>query len=175
VGTISPRKGYDILLEALRRVPDLDWELAIVGATDRVPGAAAALERSIRSAGFEERVTLAGAVDRPVLEEFYRRADLFVSASLFEGYGMALAEALARGLPIVAATGGAAAETVPDQAALKVSPGDSRGLGEALRQMIADPGLRRRCADAAWAAGQRLPGWVDTARHVAGALRRVRP
>jgi glycosyltransferase involved in cell wall biosynthesis len=88
---------------------------------------------------------------------------------------MVLAEALARGLPLVASTGGAAGETVPDAAALKVPPGDVLALREALRRAIADPALRRRLSDAAWAAGQALPRWTDTAATVARVLRDARP
>jgi glycosyltransferase involved in cell wall biosynthesis len=175
VGTVSPRKGYDLLVAALGPLRDLDWQLTIAGATDRVPGAAQALERSIRTAGIESRVELAGAVDERSLDSLYDRADVFVSASLFEGYGMALAEALVRGLPMVVSTGGAAVETVPDEAALKVPPGDVQALGEALRGTIGDSRLRSSLAEAAWRAGQTLPRWTDTARHVAHVLRQVTP
>ena len=175
VGTVSPRKGYEVLVAALGPLRDLDWQLTIAGATDRVSGAAPALERSIRSAGIGGRVELVGAVDGLSLDALYDRADVFVSASLFEGYGMALAEALVRGLPIVASTGGAAVETVPDQAALKVPPGDPQALAVALRQVIGDGSLRSSLAEAAWLAGQTLPGWADTARQVAQVLRQVMP
>jgi glycosyltransferase involved in cell wall biosynthesis len=83
---------------------------------------------------------------------------------------MSLAEALARGLPIVASTGGAAIETVPDAAALKVPPGDVEALAAALRRIVGDADLRARLSDAAWQAGRRLPGWDGTARIVARAL-----
>jgi glycosyltransferase involved in cell wall biosynthesis len=75
----------------------------------------------------------------------------------------------------VATRGGAAAETVPDGAALKVPPGDVEALTDALRRAITDAGLRRTLADAAWAAGQRLPRWEDTARTVAGVIRGAAP
>jgi glycosyltransferase involved in cell wall biosynthesis len=175
VGTISPRKGYDVLVAALGHLRDLDWHLTIAGATDRVPGAAPALERSISSAGIRGRVELVGAVDGRLLGELYESADLFVSASLFEGYGMALAEALAHGLPVVASTGGAAVETVPDGAALKVPPGDPQTLAGALRQVIEDGGLRSRLAETSWLAGQKLPRWADTARQVAHVVTQVMP
>ncbi len=94
-------------------------------------------------------------------------ADVFVMPSLFEGYGMVLGEAMARGLPIVCTTGGAAAQTVPDQAALKVPPGDASALREAITRVLADAGLRARLSDASWSAGQTLPRWEQTADRIA--------
>jgi glycosyltransferase involved in cell wall biosynthesis len=175
VGAVSARKGYDLLVAALAGLRALDWQAVIVGALDREPRAAADLRAALRETGLERRIALAGAVSDAELEVLYRRADLFVSPSRFEGYGMALAEAQARGLPLVASTGGAAAETVPDAAALKVPPGDVDALREALRRMVLDPSLRAACAREAWTAGQELPRWAGTAERVAAVLRSVRP
>jgi glycosyltransferase involved in cell wall biosynthesis len=86
---------------------------------------------------------------------------------------MVLAEAMARGLPIVCTTGGAAAETVPDDAAIKVPPGEERALSLAVQRIVHDTALRRRMAEASWAAGQRLPRWEETARIVAGLVKEV--
>jgi glycosyltransferase involved in cell wall biosynthesis len=171
VGAVSPRKGYDVLIHALAELGSLEWRLTIAGSLDRSPEGVSALRRAIAGAGVEARVALAGAVAEDELERLYDAADLFVSPSLFEGYGMVLAEAMARGLPIVASTGGAAAETVPDEAALKIPPGDVPALRDALRDMIVDPDLRRARADASWAAGQALPRWSDTAAKVAAVLK----
>jgi glycosyltransferase involved in cell wall biosynthesis len=171
VGAVSPRKAYGVLVEALAGLGDLPWRMRILGATDRAPEEAARVAAAIRDAGLAGRVSLEGAQPDPVLEEAYATADLFVMPSLFEGYGMVLAEAMARGLPIVCTTGGAAAETVPDDAALKVPPADAPALAFALRQAITDMGLRRRLAGASHAAGRRLPTWPDTAGTIAGVLR----
>lgn len=172
VGAVSPRKGFDILVDALASLADLPWRATIVGALDRNPAAVAALRDAIAGAGLDSRIEFAGAVDDAALEFHYQGADLFVSASLFEGYGMGLAEAMARGLPLVVSTGGAADETAT-AGALKVPPGDAAALSRALRQAITDGALRQRLGDASWAAGQGLPRWSDTAARVAGALRRA--
>jgi glycosyltransferase involved in cell wall biosynthesis len=173
VGAVSRRKNYPVLVAALRELADLDWRLTIVGSLDRAPEAGAALYAAIQAARLRDRVTVAGAVDESRLNGLYDKADVFVSPSLFEGYGMVLAEAMARGLPLVASTGGAAVETVPAGAGFKVPPGDIASLREALRRMIADPAARHAFADGSWAAGQALPRWPDTAARVADTLKAV--
>ncbi|AWB22259.1 glycosyl transferase family 1 [Methylobacterium currus] len=171
VGTVSPRKGYDVLVRALATLTDLDWSLTIAGSLDRAPDCAAALRDQIAASHLRNRITLAGTVTPEALDRLSAEADLAVSASLFEGYGMALAEALARGLPLVATSGGAAAETAPAGAGLTVPPGDAAALAAALRALIADPARRAEAAAASWAAGRRLPGWPDTAAAIAAFLR----
>ncbi len=172
VGSLVPRKGYAVLVEALAELADLPWSLTIVGA-ERAPGHRAELDAAIAKAGLSDRIAFAGTLDEPALHAAYAAADLFVMPSLFEGFGMVLTEALARGLPIVATTGGAAAETVPEAAALKVPPGHTPTLAAALRRAICDPTLRRRLADAAWAAAAFLPRWEDTAARIAATVRAV--
>ena len=169
VGSLIPRKGYGILIAALARITDRDWHLTIAGSPDHAPETAAGLEAGIHAAGLERRVLLAGAVTPARLDELYGEADLFVMPSLYEGYGMVLTEALARGLPIVCALSGAGAEALPDAAALKVRPGDTMALAKALARLIDAPAERRHRADAAWAAAGTLPRWQETARIVARA------
>ena len=170
VGSLVPRKGYDLLVEALSGLRDFNWRLRIVGADDRAPAFARMLRAQISDAGLEDRIFLDGAVEDDALAEAYHRADLFISASRFEGYGMVLTEALARGLPIVASTGGAAGDTLPDSAALKVPPDDASALREALRAALADAALRARLSQGALEAAASLPTWEDAARLVAQAL-----
>jgi glycosyltransferase involved in cell wall biosynthesis len=172
-GSIIPRKGYDVLVRALDKLPPSRWELSIAGATDRSPETTSALVAQIRRSRCSSHIRLLGALDRQALNHLYSRADLFVTSSLYEGYGMALTEALARGLAIVTTTFAAAAERVPDGAALKVPPGDVDALANALHRAIADAALRKRLADAAWAAARALPRWEDTARAVAAVLKKA--
>ena len=173
VGSITPRKGFDILIEALASMRDCDWHLRLVGSPDRAPETALALRRQILAAGLESRIDIVGELDSGPLDEEYATADLFVSSSHYEGYGMVLAEAMAHGLPIVTTTGGAAAKTVPDAVALKVPPCDSIALAGALRHVLSDATLRRQLAAASLSAGAALPRWPQIAAKVAGVLHRV--
>jgi glycosyltransferase involved in cell wall biosynthesis len=173
LGSLIPRKAFDILVEALAGLVELDWRLKIVGSRDHAPATATALDALVIARGPAARIELSGERSGDALREIFDSADVFVSSSLYEGYGMALAEALARGLPIVMTTGGAAAETVPDAAALKVAPGDVDALRSALRKIVADERLRRRLSEGAWRAGQCLPRWEDAARIVVDAARKI--
>jgi glycosyltransferase involved in cell wall biosynthesis len=173
VGAVSQRKGYDVLIDALGELAELPWSLVVVGATDRNPAAYDAVSRAVARNRLDGRVRFEGALSDDALAGLYARADLFVMPSRYEGYGMVLAEAMARGLPIVATTGGAAAETVPDAAALKVPPGNVTELRVAIARALGDGQLRAELAGASWAAGQALPRWDDTARTIASVIASV--
>jgi glycosyltransferase involved in cell wall biosynthesis len=175
VGSIIARKGFDILVEALAGLTDLDWRLRLVGGAHHAPRTAEALARLIEARGLGARIDWLGEVSAETLDGVYDSSDIFVSSSLYEGYGMALAEALARGLAIVTTTGGACADTAPDGAALKVAPGDVDALRAALRRLIQDEDLRRDLSEASWRAGQRLPSWRDAARTIGRAARSIAP
>jgi glycosyltransferase involved in cell wall biosynthesis len=170
VGAISPRKGYDVLIDALGELAALSWTLTVVGATDRDTRAYDEARRAVARNGLDARVTFAGSLADEALAGLYARADLFVMPSRYEGYGMVLAEAMARGLPIVATTGGAAAETVPDAAALKVPPGNVTELRVAIARALGDGQLRAALSAASWEAGRALPRWDDTARIIASVI-----
>jgi glycosyltransferase involved in cell wall biosynthesis len=174
VGAITHRKGYDVLLAALAALTDLSWRLTIVGDRGRDAGAVARLDSDIARLQLAERVTVTGAIPEERLAALYAGADLFVQASRFEGYGMALADAVAHGLPVVGTAAGAVSETVPDGAGLLAPPDDVEALSQALRRMIRDPAERRRCADRAWAAAAYLPGWRGAAEICARAIEDAR-
>ncbi len=176
-GSVIPRKGYDVLVEALgglRRASDgIDWHLRIAGSTTLSPQTTAALQHRIAATRLQDRVMVLGAVPREELDRLYETSHLVLMPSLYEGYGMVLAEAMARGLPIICTTGGAAADLVPETAGLKVAPGDVAAFRYALQRIITQPELLATLADASYAAGQRLPQWQDTARIIAGVVKQV--
>jgi glycosyltransferase involved in cell wall biosynthesis len=164
VGALVPRKGYDVLLAALAKLRDLSWRLTVVGARDRNPASAAGLDAAIAALDLGGCVSLAGVVSSERLAALYAEADVFVLPSRFEGYGMAFAEALAHGVPVIGTTAGAIPETVPAGTGILVPPDDVAALATALRLLIADSEERRRLAAAARAAAARLPTWPQSAR-----------
>jgi glycosyltransferase involved in cell wall biosynthesis len=164
VGAIVPRKGYDLLVRALAELRDLDWHLTLVGDRTRNRQAVADLDRLISELGLASQVTCTGAVKAEQLDILHRDADLFVQSSWFEGYGMALADAIAYGLPVIATQTGAALRIVPPEAGLLVPPGDQVALTHTLRMLISDATLRERYAAAARASAQNLPTWDGTAQ-----------
>ena len=170
VGALVPRKGHDVLLHALARLSDLDWTLTIVGSAERDPAHAAMLTALIAERGLASRVRLAGEIGGEALETLWQGADMFALATRWEGYGMAIAEALKRGLPVAISAGGAAGVDLPAEAASICLPGDHEGLSKVLRRMIFDAALRRMMADAAWRAGAALPDWPEQVRAFAAAL-----
>ena len=171
VATLTPRKGHALLIEALAGLQDRAWMLHCVGSTARDVATAAGLRAAIARHGLGARVHLHGPVHADALQDFYDRADVFVLPSLHEGYGMALAEALARGLPVLSSRAGAIADTVPCTAGLLVPPGDSMALRKALARLIDEPALRAQLAAGARAARQQLPSWAQAVQQFADALR----
>ena len=173
VGAVVRRKGYDVLVAALGTLKDLSWRLTIAGDRARSPAAAAALDADIHRLDLGGRIEVAGAVDDARIAALYAEADLFVLPSRFEGYGMAFAEAIAHGLPVIGTTAGAIPGTVPDGAGLLVPPDDADALAQALRRLIAQPGERQCMAAAARAAAARLPTWRQSAEIFARAIEAV--
>lgn len=172
VGILHPRKGHDILIEALSRLADLDWRAAVVGRAWHVPHAAA-LARQVARSRVGGRIALAGQVSPGRLERLFAGASVFALATRYEGHGLVFDEALVRGLPIVSCRTGAVPETVPDGAGLLVPVDDPAAFADALRRVVEDAALRAVMSRAAAAAGRLLPGWDHTARVASAVLARV--
>jgi glycosyltransferase involved in cell wall biosynthesis len=170
VATLTPRKGHEILFRALAAFPDRRWRLRCAGSLDRDPALVDSLVALLRREGIENRVELVGDLDAERLAVEYDRADLFVLSTLYEGFGMAVAEALARGLPVVSTATGNIAALVGDEAGIVVAPGDQAAFTDAVTRAVSDPELRGRLAAGARRVRDELPTWEDSAAAMERAL-----
>jgi glycosyltransferase involved in cell wall biosynthesis len=175
VAAVTSDKGHDVLLDALATTTDLSWQCVCVGNLDREPAFAEALRRRSLAGGLGDRVCFPGPRSGADLDRSYAAADLLVLASRAETYGMVVTEALARGLPVVAADVGGLTEALGHGAdgirpGLLVPPDAPAALGAALRAWLGDAELRGRLRRAAQEQRKSLPGWSTTTAVVAGVL-----
>ena len=176
VAAVTAGKGHEILVRALEALPSRDWLLTCAGSLDRDPSTVERLRARLRTGGLDDRVSLAGELDADALEVCYHSADVFVLATLHETYGMAVAEALAHGLPIVSTTTGAIPELVgagrngEKPAGLLVPPGDVGAMTAALSKIVGDARVRDQLAEGARRVRDRLPTWDEAADKMAAAL-----
>ena len=171
VGAVIPRKGYDVLVAALARLRHLSWRLVIAGDCERSAETFQRLEADIAHLGLTDRITLLGAVAPDELALLYAASDLFVLPSRFEGYGMAYAEAIAHGLPVVGTTAGAVPQTVPGDAGVLLPPDDIDALAATLQRLMESPDERERLAAGARAAA--FPSWREQGARFARVLDRL--
>jgi glycosyltransferase involved in cell wall biosynthesis len=173
VAHLHPGKGHEILLEALSSVAEDDWRLTCAGSLTRHPPTAQRVRALAQRLGLADRVSLVGDLDDCSLAACYDTADVFVLPTLQETYGMAVAEALARGLPVVSTRTGAIPDLVGDDAGLLVPAGDVPALAAALSRVIGEPDLRGRLAAGARRVRGRLPDWQHAATSFAATLESI--
>jgi glycosyltransferase involved in cell wall biosynthesis len=173
VATLVPRKGHELLLQALAARGGDDWTLECIGSMTRDAACATGIVALADSLGLGARVSFRGECPAEAVRQAYDSADLFVLPAWYEGYGMAVAEAIAHGLPVVATAVGAVPQLVGDDAGLLVPPGDAAALQAALRRILADIALRERLAAGAARRATQLPRWQDAGARLAALLGRV--
>ena len=146
-GLLTRRKGFDVLVDAWRTVAEArpDWRLRIYGAGEEH----AALQQQVEQAGLTDVVSLEGF--EPDLATRLDEASLFVLSSRREGMPMVVIEAMAAGLPIVAADCPTGPAELLDggRCGVLVPVGDSAALAEGILRVVTDPAEQRRLADAA--------------------------
>ena len=169
-GVLTPRKGHDVLLHAMARLSDLDWQLTIAGTAARDPTHAGQLLALVPELGLTGRATVVENPDAETMERLWHSADVFASATRWEGYPAGVTEALRRGLPIVVTAGGAAADLVSADAGIVCALDDMPTLSKCLRRILFSKALRDSMAEGAWQTGQALPSWDAQARSFLGAL-----
>jgi glycosyltransferase involved in cell wall biosynthesis len=175
VGTLGPHKGQDLLVEALAELGDQDWHCVLAGPLDRDPDFVAQLQTRITRLGYGHRVRLTGIMTGEVLSHAYTTADLLVAPSRSETYGMAVTEALAHGLPVIAAAVGGLPEALgsaPDgtRPGQLVPAGDPAALAAAIGDWLGDERVRHRLRAAAGMRRSNLRSWEQTTQEIADAL-----
>jgi glycosyltransferase involved in cell wall biosynthesis len=179
VAAVTAGKGHEILIRALEATPNRDWRLTCAGSLERDPSTVERLRSRLLRSGLDDRVSLAGELDAGALERCYNSADVFVLATLRETYCMAVAEALAHGLPIVSTTTGAISELVgagrngDNPAGLLAPPGDVAAMTAALTTVLGDSRVRERLAEGARRVRDKLPTWDDALDKMTAALNDV--
>ncbi|MFJ8357774.1 glycosyltransferase family 4 protein [Streptomyces sp. NPDC093984] len=178
VAAVTPRKGQHRLIEALATVKDLPWTCECVGGLGHDPEYVERLRALIDGHGLADRLHLAGPRSGAELEASYASADLMVLTSYAETYGMAVTEALARGIPVLATDVGGLPEAVgraPDGGVpgILVPPEDPAAIAAELRGWFGEADVRRRLKASARGRRAALDGWATTARSLAGVLGRL--
>lgn len=161
VGAIVPRKRYDYSVQVAAALADTDWRWTIVGDPDRYPQHLADLRRQVADLRLADRLVFLGDVSDAALEALWQASDLYVAASYYEGYGMAVAEALRHGVPVITTASGAVS-TWASQAVVQAPADDAAGMASLIRPLLGDPRRLRALSDPAWAFGQTLPTWEET-------------
>jgi len=164
------RKGVLELARTWATVARAGWQLELVGEFDADPAYAREVRAALAGAP-EGSVVLRGAVDDAELAAAYAAATLFAMPSRYEGYGIAFAEALAHGLPVLGCAVGPVPALVGPEAGLLVPPNDAPALAAALARLMGDPALRAHMAAAARARAATLPTWDDCAARFLAAVK----
>ncbi len=173
VASIVPRKGHDTLIAALSRLRSADWRLVCVGSPHRDTAFASAVAEACVAGGIADRVEFPGELEGDRLEASYHAADLFVLPTRHEGYGMAVAEAIARGIPVVSTATGAIPDLIAPDAGVLVPPDSPEALANVLGGMVADRARVDRLRDGARRKRQALPTWESASAQMEAALMRL--
>ena len=175
VASIIPRKGLDVLVDALDKIQHLEWECICAGDLDRSPDYVSKLLNSVAEKHLSNRILFTGECSNSTIAKLYDLSTIFVLPSLYEGYGMALTEAAVRGLPVISTTGGAIPHTLKGTPAFLVPPGNSTCLADAIETALnnrPDSDLRLIKSQEAQS---RFPTWKQTARHFEDAVTALVP
>jgi glycosyltransferase involved in cell wall biosynthesis len=175
VAAVIPDKGHDLLVDALAPLTDFRWHCQCVGSLERHPAFVERVRARVLDGGMDGRVRFSGTQSESDLARSYAAADVLVLPSRAETYGMVVPEALARGLPVVAAGVGGVPEALGHGAdgarpGLLVAPDDAAALRDALRTWFEDAGLRCRLRKAAGERRESLTDWSTSSATVAEVL-----
>lgn len=166
------KKGIPYLLKAVQLLKDdVEVNVSVVGAQGSGDGYGPRLARDL---GIADRVTFTGHVTTEELVRLWSSAEIAVTASIYEGFGLPAAEAMACGTPVIASRAGALPEVVgEDGAGMLVPPADPQALAAAIKGLLADKPLRERMGEAARSRIVERFSWEIAARKTVDVYREV--
>lgn len=172
LAALLPNKDQLMVVDALSRLRDLPWQARLAGSTERDSVYAAQVRRAVRETELGDRIEITGATDR---EAAWAGADLALLPSRVEAYGMAVTEALARGIPAVVSSHGGSVEALGstiagEQPGVVIDPGDVEGLTAVLRRWLTDSDQRTMLRTRALDRRGTLETWETTAGRLRMAL-----
>lgn len=163
VGSCSdPRKGLTFLIKALHGLPTKQFHLNLAGNFDPETEYCRELTELIERYNLQQKINITGRVSSSKLIRLYQKADVFVFPSLWEGYGIVLAEAMSHGLPIIATNISAIPEIVTDGVnGILVPPKNTTQLLQAMNTLINDKQLRNKMSIESLKSAGNLNTWED--------------
>ncbi|MBE0480810.1 MAG: glycosyltransferase family 4 protein [Dehalococcoidia bacterium] len=166
------KKGVPFLLKAVQLLKgDIDVRVNIVGDQGDDDGFG---ENLVRDLGLADRVTFTGVVSKDELARLYSAAEIAITASIYEGFGLPAAEAMSCGTPVIVTRAGALPEIVgKDGAGMLVPPADPAALAAAIKRLLADGPLRREMGEASRKRIEECFSWEATARNTVEVYREV--
>lgn len=174
LGNVLPDKGLLPLLEALFQIPEVDWRLTVAGSLAMAGDHVREVRAMVRHSGSRDRVRLAGPVAGRALVRLLEESHLMIMPFSHEGFGMALLEGMAYGLPAIASGRGAARETVNSGVnGILVPPGRLDLVGAGVRRLAGDRRALAGMGVNALETFHRHPAWLDTFDVIEGFLRRM--
>lgn len=172
VGAVIPRKHHEFMIDALAGLQAKSWSLTIVGNTHRYPDHVAALARRIAGAGLSDRIAFTGELTAGALDKLWCGTHLYLASSLYEGYGMAISEALCRGIPVISTPSGAVASWA-GPAALLVFSNDPAEMAASIETLVTDPAAYAMARHNAAAFGREMQTWDEAMARAGQGLARI--
>jgi glycosyltransferase involved in cell wall biosynthesis len=175
LGNVIPRKGLLPLLRALDKVDRKIWHLSVVGGLDLEPAHTAEVRQLSAQLDLSDSVRFLGPLQDAELIEVLSTSHLFCMPYAYEGFGIAILEAMAFGLPAIGCQNGAAGETIRHgENGFLLAPDDLAGLGPLLIKLHKNREDLQRLALAACATYARSPRWQDSVAAIDGFLREMK-
>lgn len=168
VGALTERKGQETVLRACSLLGKRDFSLVLAGSATEEPGYARRVAEAAGAPPLAGKVSITGHLAKEEICRLMAGADLLVHAAPWEAYGIALAEAMWAGLPVIASRGGAVPELVTSGVeGFLYEPGDFRELADRISLLLDNSDLRARMGAAARSRAEELYTWERTCEEFA--------